>query len=86
MRNEYDQTEPDYGTQQQFDTPPINAKLENAPLLDLQAGAVTMARLLALVKRKHATAQLWPAKRTGQRLWGNGVACDGNFVLALRSA
>jgi len=52
MRNEYDQTEPDYGTQQQFDTPPTNAKLENAFLLDLQAGPVTMARLLALVERK----------------------------------
>jgi len=32
--------------------PPTNAKLENAPLLDLQAGPVTMARLLALVERK----------------------------------
>jgi hypothetical protein len=52
MRNEYDQTEPDYGSQQQFDTPPTNAKLENAPLLDLHAGPVTMARLLALVERK----------------------------------
>ena len=56
MRNEYDQTEPDYGLQQQFDTPPTNAKLENAPLLDLQAGPVTMARLLALVERKTRTS------------------------------
>lgn len=56
MRNEYDQTEPDYGSQQQFDTPPTNAKLENAPLLDLQAGPVTMARLLALVERKTRTS------------------------------